>query len=191
MKHGLLKKLVPVTLSLLLGICATAQEESSNPVKVVPQKPSFHVIATAGLLAGSNGRDLQVQAIPNLKSKDWSFGMGGGLDYYYLRSIPLFVDVRKHFTNYMPLFLYGDIGLNVPWVDIPKQQLLWMNQSFKTDLYFDLGAGWQVHLNNRNNINFSAGYTGKKLREFRKSDFQDTKLTYDLRRISVKVGFQF
>ena len=191
MEHALLKKLVPVTFLLFISMYATAQEESQNSVKEVPQKPSFHVIATAGLLAGSNGRELQVQAIPNLKYKDWSFGMGGGLDYYYLRSIPLFVDVRKHFTNYMPLFLYGDVGVNVPWVDIPKEQLLWMDQTFKPYLYYDLGVGWQVHLNKRNNINFSAGYTGKKLRERRKSDFQDSKLTYDLRRISVKVGFQF
>ena len=192
MRHGVLKKFAAVAGLLCCGFVATAQPDSMGFLKSW-QKPCFHAIANVSLLAGESGRALHLQAIPGLQYKTWFAGIGAGLDYYYLRSVPLFIDVRKQFQKSIPLYAYADAGYNIPWIKESERNTEWYRFDFKSGFYYDVGAGWQYQIGKRNKLLFAVGYAGKRLREKQTFllDSSITRLRYDLRRLSVKVGFQF
>src|SRR6476469_1213545 len=186
MAHGVLKKLL-LPLFMFVSLVTAAQQDSMG-VSKSSKVASFQMLANVGLIAGKSGRDVQVQAIPQMQYRSWIAGVGVGLDYYYWRTVPLFVDVRKTFSKAYAPFLYGDIGWNVPWI---KKQKVWYDSHYKTGVYYDVGGGWNFKVNQHNSLLLSSGYTLKKIHEVRTTNFDKTKLDYELRRISIKVGFQF
>lgn len=199
MKHGLLKKLAAAPF-LFICFFAGAQQDSMGISKSLKTALRFHSITNIGLLAGASDRDLQIQTIAGLQYKTWFAGAGAGLDYYYFRGVPLFLDVRKTFSKAHAFFVYTDIGWHLPRIKKEQQTATWYTSDFKKGLYYDVGAGWNFKLNRRNALLFSAGYSVKKLREIQKSNFippgadeelYTSRLDYDLRRISIKAGFQF
>jgi hypothetical protein len=188
MAHEVLKKLL-VLLFVFASLFAAAQPDSVRASKSL-SATSVHVLANAGMVAGKSGRDFQVQAIASVPYKSWFAGIGGGLDYYYWRTVPLFVDVRKTFSKPHALFLYGDAGWDLPWI---KKSMgdSWYQQHFESGLYYDIGGGWNFKMGRRNGLLLSTGYSGKNLNEIRNANPAKTKITYALRRITVKLGFQF
>ncbi len=187
MAHGVLKKLLLQSLFATASLFAFAQQDSMGFSKSF-SKPSFQVLLNAGLLTGKSGRDFQAQIIPGMHYSTWFAGIGAGVDYYYWRTVPLFIDLRKTFSKAHAFFLYGDVGWNLPWI---KKQNTWYQQKFKSGLYYDVGGGLHFKLNKQNSLLLSVGYSEKKINEIRTTGFDKTKLAYDLRRISIKVGFQF
>jgi hypothetical protein len=188
MLYGVLKKFILLSAIVCVSL-ATAAQRDSIPISKILVKPSLQVLANAGIVSGKSGRDLQVQAIPGVQYSGWFAGIGGGLDYYFWRTVPLFVDVRKTFSN-PHVFLYGDAGWDLPWIK-KSSNFFGYQQKFKAGLYYDVGAGWNFKIHKTNSLLLSAGYTEKKVNEIRLSNFDKTKLLYELRRISIKVGFQF
>src|SRR5215203_3590562 len=84
-------------------------------------KPAFTSINQVGIGWGGSGEGLQLQTINGLSYKTYSAGIGIGLDYYWARTIPLFIDLRKNiFSKKQTPFVYADLGLNMPWVKEDK-----------------------------------------------------------------------
>src|SRR4051794_4030796 len=77
---------------------------------------AFGSINEIGLLTGEKGEAVVFQTI-NGVTKDRSFvGIGLGLDYYQIRSIPLHLDYRWNFSsNRNTPFLFTSGGLNFAW----------------------------------------------------------------------------
>lgn len=196
--HEVFKKLLLALLLAIPGFFAAAQEDSTSRLKLSKKALRFQSITSVGVLAGQSGRDLQLQTVAGVQHKTWFAGIGTGLDYYYLRGVPLFADVRKHFQYAMPLFLYGDVGVQLPWMKGPRSDG-WYETVYKTGLYYDVGAGCRFKIGIRRYLLLSAGYSGKTMQETTKSTFvpeppastTTTKTFYNLRRISIKAGFQF
>jgi hypothetical protein len=200
MAYGVLKKLPFVLLMLCCSTVGVAQGDSISLSKNLKSKPVFHAVLNAGLVAGASGRDLQLQAISGGQYKTWFTGVGTALDYYYLRSVPVFFHLRKTFSKpHMP-FLYINAGGNIPYMkEAQKRMEGWYTSRFKTEGYYDLGAGWLFSLNRRNAILLSAGYSTKRLYEIQRSlnqppgtndELYTTRIHYTLRRLAVTVGFQ-
>ena len=63
------------------------------------KKIKFHSINNIGLLKGQVDDVLQLQTINGIKYKSFFGGVGIGLDNYYFKTIPLFVDLRKCFKS--------------------------------------------------------------------------------------------
>jgi hypothetical protein len=200
MEYGVLKKLRLITVLLCCSFIAAAQGDSTSISKSLNSKPVFHAVLNAGLVTGASDHDLHLQFINGLQYKTWFAGVGAGLDYYYLRSVPLFFHGRKTFSDpYIP-FLYGNVGWNMPWLKKEqKQENVWYTSDFKTKGYFELGAGWFFTLNRRNAILVSAGYSNKRMYEMQRSLMQPpgtndelytTRIEYTLRRMMITIGFQ-
>jgi hypothetical protein len=196
--HGLLKKLVFVLLLVIGCFVARAQQHGITSHDKQLQKPVLRFIASTGVLAGASDRQVQVQVVSGLQFRQWQVGIGTGIDYYYFRGVPVFADVRRTFSKSHAFFSYANIGLHVPWVkELDANN--WYRYSYKTGLYYDLGAGWQVKTGAKTAVLFSAGYSGKTIAERISQRFiTDPSLTmqpidskYNLRRISIKAGFQF
>ena len=155
----------------------------------------------AGITEGESGTGFLVQTINGFRKKTWFAGVGTGLDYYFQRSIPLFVSVAKFLpSNKFPFYFNGDIGINFPWV---RNDLYYIHApgEYSNSLYWAGGLGYKLRSKKSNNgvlLNF--GYSYKHL--INESAYTNpclippcpvSKERYDyrLRRISLKVGWMF
>jgi hypothetical protein len=66
--------------------CSISLAQKSETKKTI----LFHSINQVGILAGSSDATLQLQTINGINTKTWFAGLGVGLDYYYVRSVPFF-----------------------------------------------------------------------------------------------------
>src|SRR5215510_11349763 len=99
-------RLVLITLFVAACIPVTAQN-----------KVNFSSQNYLGLLEGEHGSEFQLQTINGVMYKSWFAGLGTGLDWYYLRSIPVFASVNKSFFKKGKRSFYAsaDGGINYPW----------------------------------------------------------------------------
>lgn len=199
MNHGLLKKLIFSCL-VVLSISVAAQQDSMGNSKSLPATPRFYSLTNVGFLAGSSGRDLQLQTLAGVQMSRWSVALGAGVDYYYLRSVPLFLDVRRQIFKTVPFFIYADAGWHLPWIKKSNQQTDLYTSSYNNGSYYDVGAAWKFQMQKQKSLVFSLGYSSKRLTEVQKATFippdvneayYTTNYRYNLQRISIKAGFQF
>lgn len=157
----------------------------------------------AGILAGASTADFQVQTVNGVAFKNWFTGIGVGIDYYSVRSIPLFIDIRKNLLkNTNKFFAYVDAGIHFPWLKERDYELIWIDRDFKNGFYGDAGLGYTYPLTKRSAILLSAGYSIKLFSEKRRTQGfcpgpvtvcpdQVDRFHYELRRISIKAGVTF
>lgn len=166
------------------------------------RKISFRSINQVGVIAGSSDANLQLQTINGIQKKSWFAGVGIGLDYYYSRSVPLFLDIRKNiFSSRKTPFVYADGGYHFAWSSGKDQQLHWLGDDKEGDVYYEAGFGYAIPAFKKTVLLFSAGYSYKRFTQTVNSmpwlsvwpppheAFE--KYEYDLRRVVIKAGISF
>ena len=167
------------------------------------QKFKFTSTNLAGILIGSSEPAFQVQSINGVSNKDFSAGIGVGMDNYYFKSIPVFLHLTRKISikNFTP-FVYTDIGLNLP-EDRTGDEELWEKRIYSNGLYFDLGFGYSIPLYKKMAMTFSMGYSQKYMNEKRERGYfigfpvgvyhelPNEYYSYTFRRISLKAGLSF
>ena len=176
-------------LSFLFSVSVQAQNDSSKP------KLKFHSINQLGILEGQAGTGFQVQSINGILFRKLFLGAGIGLDYYQMRSVPLFLDLRTYLLRSQKPFVYVDGGTHFPWA---RKSFDWPAE-YKAGLFYDMGIGYSVPLRGCAFL-VSAGYSYKAYKEIQR--YPNYCLTppcpetvynnsYQLRRVSVKMGLSF
>jgi hypothetical protein len=170
------------------------------PLALLAQKKtSFTGTVQAGFLAGAQGEAMQVSTAAGLRKDTWTAAVGTGLDYYYLRSIPVFLQLQKSFGNAKAPFVYAAGGYNIPWLRAVDKG--WHIGEPKGGFYGDAGIGYQLPVLKNSALQFSVGYSVKNLTT------TDTDLViiaiypppplvlyqekHTLRRISIKTALWF
>lgn len=182
----------PIIVLLLLTMSANAQEKAGI---------KFSATNQLGILKGSSDQTFQLQTINGVRYKTWFAGVGVGYENYYLKTIPLFIDIRRNLlsTKATP-FIYADLGASLPSEKQKKET--WQTSDYKAGFYYDVGIGYSAPIKGNLAFNFSAGYSQKQLHEARTNiviwDFppyggNDYKeyFDYTFRRLSVKAALQF
>lgn len=165
-------------------------------------KVRFGVTAMGGLLAGSSDHSGVLQLVTGLRYKTWSGGVGAGIDYYYERSIPLFLQLKKAlFEKPHTPFVYADGGVHLPWLRKDPEKLDWMVQDTEGSFYYEAGIGYEVPLFKNSRVVFSAGYSYKAMEQevnampwlsiWPPPPSAYETFNYEMRRISVKAGIRF
>lgn len=173
-----------------------------QPVLQAQEKPVFGSQNFIGMLEGESGTSLQLQTINGVRYKSWFAGLGTGLDYYYERSIPVFLSLNRLMNpTRLPLYLHADAGLNIPWVPgfVQKQ---WGSSRYTPGLYWAGGIGYKFDIGKKcnNALLLDLGYSYKRYQE--KSDLvfpclvppcpsETERYDYRLRRLSLKLGWMF
>jgi hypothetical protein len=170
-------------------------------------KCNYHSINNVAVLKGGSDASLQLQTISGVQYKNFFGGIGVGLDNYYFKTVPLFVDLRKNFLEKKKTpFAYVDLGVNIPW-DRAKIES-WSTSYYSSGFLYDMGVGYSIPIKGRFSLNLSAGYSEKILNESRETtnwgwiDFmgfgkpaimsKDTAdYKYTFRRVSLKIGISF
>ena len=187
-------------ISLLFGSAIAMSQDSTAAVEKKNKSCScsFNSIASIGMLEGEAGTTFQLQAIQGVRMGKWFAGVGVGLDYYHIRSIPLFLDIRREFFNKKNApFIYADGGIHFPWArDIDKPS--YEKAEFANGFYYDVGLGFRIG-NRKRGFLISGGYSYKFLKESRIRQicgfagcFDEAAewYRYKLNRLSIKMGVQ-
>ena len=133
-------------------------------------KPKFASINQFGIAWGASDDALQLQTVNGAVYKTFFTGLGIGLDYYWERTVPVFIDFRKDiFQKNKTPYLYADLGVNLPWVKAGEEEL-WYKSSYGHGSYFDVGLGYKIPIKNNLFANMSFGYTQKTLKEERTNE---------------------
>ncbi len=186
---------------IFASIQANTQSSQSGKSYLMPQ---------LGIMDGDQSTNLQFQVVGGIATKNWRIGMGAGLDYYSVRSVPVFVDVRNYFSKKKKAFAFANFGYNIPWPMEDQYKVIFIQggtkkSEFKPGLYTDAGVGYDIDLGKQKNLSISIGYTIKKFSETYDERFawiwgwpsplpgtgqsQRTE-EYTFRRLSLKAGFR-
>jgi hypothetical protein len=184
-----LSLIVLLLLQFAFGVFAQKREES---------KLSFQPIFLQGIVTGQTETAFQIQLINGISYKRFFAGAGVGLDYYYERSVPAFLDLRtKIFNKSSSPFLYADGGYSFLW---QKEK-----NAFQMDsdggLFYELGVGYEIAVYKKLKVLLGGGFSYKTLSKTinempwlnvwppPKEAIND--YDYSLKRISVKAGLSF
>lgn len=127
-------------------------------------KPQYTAHISSGLVGGEAGPALQLQAVNGIKYKTWAAGIGVGIDYYHTRTVPLFLDLRKAFSEKSKAgFVYASGGYNVPWASKANQEsaAYAFVMDAKRGAYAEGGIGFSVPAFKKHQWFVSAGWQVK------------------------------
>lgn len=152
----------------IAAICLLSTHLQAQKSKA--KKSSSYLMPQVALLNGSSGTSTQIQLVGGLVKNDWHVGLGVGIDYYEMRSVPLFTDVRYHFGKEKKIFTYANVGHNFSWAqdaDNPRFTIPPSSYAVKqTDgLYTDIGIGYTIKIGRRNSLLMSTGFSLKQMGE--------------------------
>jgi hypothetical protein len=166
------------------------------------KKWGFSSINYAGMLEGEGNTSFQVQTINGIRYKTWNAAIGTGLDYYFIRSIPLFASVNKFFSiGKGSFYLNHDIGMNFPW-EKKYYNGFQGTSEFIPGIYWGGGLGYRFRFNQKQTgLLLYLGYSYKDYSdetEWEVPCMQPTpcprykeRYDYKLKRISIKAGWMF
>src|SRR4051812_17395008 len=76
----------------------------------------FHSFNTVQLLTGSTTTSFAVNTVNGFRFGKFFSGIGTGIDYYYHRSVPLFIEARYDLVKRKgTLQCFANAGLNIPF----------------------------------------------------------------------------
>lgn len=178
-------------IAVLFPVFSFSQEVSS--------RSSLHAIASFGLVTGESTAKPLAQVMSGFYYKKWFAGLGTGIDFYNLKSIPVFADYKLFLAKKNGCFLYADGGYNFPFGNKPKDQFFFKRSDhYYGGLYLDAGLGYRLALNANHRLLFSAGYSRKDV--FRNVEVDSgtnppTEQTYNYHyifgRVVAKVSWDF
>ncbi len=178
-------------------VCINCCAQQENKLK-------FNSINTFGYLIGDKTKSESVSTINGVRWQDWSVGIGAGIDWYDIRSVPVFLDIRKYFTNKASQpFVYADGGLSFAWPN--KQIKNWYSgYEFRNTFYGECGIGYSLKVSKGCSALLSAGYSYKRsLLKYKRNQANPSTTYYDYssagiqqydfeyQRIAIRIGLQF
>lgn len=178
-------------LLLLSCIYASAQKKAYT----------FQTSVQGGLLEGESGSAFQLHTVNGFQYNTWFAGVGAGLDYYHVRSLPVYLNVRKAFLNSGKTpFVYLSGGYHFPW--LKEEDKLWHITETSGGLYYDAGLGYQLPVMKKSSLFFTVGFSQKAysqrvddgmwIASWPRPGPQQTRLfDYNLRRLSIQAGIRF
>lgn len=128
-------------------------------------KPRFSTQNTVGLLIGGSDNAPQLQTVNGVAFNNWFTGIGAGIDWYYQRSIPVFVSANRYF-NTSPrrqVFLTSGAGVNYAWGEPDYFTNGWgYDIKFRPGLYWTAGLGYKIGIGKQNDhLLIQLGYNNK------------------------------
>jgi len=191
-------KFIIVLAFILIQMSCLGQDSTAKKT----HKNSFGLSVYGGLLEGQSGTSFNIQTVGGVRRLNWYYGLGAGLDHYFLRSMPVFASVNRYLiSGKNRFFVQGEAGANFVLTtrEINRGNNV-INDKFLPGLYWSGGIGFSTPVGKRNAVMFNVGYSFKQITEDREKAVQclvppcppsNEHYKYDLRRIGVKIGWFF
>jgi len=184
---------------LLLSFAAIINEIAAQEVK--KEKMFFSSQVSSGIVEGEQNTSFHVELLSGVRYKTWFAGIGTGLDYYYYRTIPVYLSGIKYLSpKNQSFFIQGDAGLNFAWEDETAMGWSEVSNEFKPGLYWNGTVGYTTGLKKKNAFSFGVGYSYKSIKEIKEmtvwclnppceNTFETYK--YNLNRLMMRIGWMF
>ncbi len=118
-----------------------------------------------GILRGSNPANGFVFTTQGIACNQYTFGVGSGIDFYPFRSIPLFVDVKRKFSNKaVAPFVQAAAGINFTSSNSKDAKMIYQYATgghFGNGFFAKVGGGLIFRAQKKLKISLSAGYSYK------------------------------
>ena len=180
---------------LLVSVINAGAQESIKSKKI------FSSQISAGITEGEQGTSFHIETLNGIRYKTWFGGIGTGLDYYYFRSVPIYLSAIKYLSpRNHSFYVQGDGGLNFAWGDETFRAWNEIDSKFKPGPYWNGSIGFVTGLDRKNSFSFGLGYSYKFLKEVREMAVQCFNppcensfetYRYNLNRLTLKLGWQF
>ncbi|MBW4891400.1 hypothetical protein KXQ82_16855 [Mucilaginibacter sp. HMF5004] len=152
-----------------------------------------------------NNEEVSGQVILNagVSYKKLMLGVGSGIDWYGLRSVPIFVEGRFNFSGKLDkVFIYTKLGVNLNKLTAKQQyeQTEYTSTGFARGIYTDFGLGYSLYNSHLRGVQFGLGYSVKTLKQYVADIIYPTYpiynqtghyYTYTFNRYMVSVGYRF
>lgn len=161
----------------------------------VMREKGLYILPQAGLLKGEGKYSGQGTVVGGMEYKGWGFGIGAGIDWYRVRTIPVVVDIRRSVTvGRQPFFVYANAGWNII---VPRDKEYFSNGS--GGAYGEAGLGYAVLNKKKKGLLLSVGFTSKTVtQKFKETIYTwntpyETEKRYDytFNRFVFKLGYKF
>lgn len=182
---------------LLTTICVLAQTN---------KKTNFYLHPQVALLNGDQSVSGQIQVSGGIEKNAFSIGIGAAIDYYKIRTVPLFADLRAAFGKDRAIFSYLNVGSNIAWALESQYNNYWVmgrnsKSSFSNGVYTDIGIGYSFRKGKKNSLTMSIGYSMKTISESHLEtvyrDFppyvtesHERKMDFTFNRIALRLGMK-
>ncbi len=158
------------------------------------------------LLNGSQTVSGALQSVNGIEMGSFFIGAGVGLDFYRIRSVPVFADIRQTIgKGKRKFFGYADIGYHLPWASEGNLGDTWASErDFAGGFYADIGLGYIAAIGKNDALVMSFGYSLKHMSETAIYNQICTdpwpgiicgpsinSYEYRFNRLSLKVGWRF
>jgi hypothetical protein len=173
-------------------------------VSSAQQKVKFHSQNYIGALGGNLDAAFQFVTINGVQRGLYFGGFGTGLDFYYIRSVPLFLSVSRYLNaNKSSPYFMLDGGTNFVWDNSTanRYNLYYSDGDFTPSLYFGAHAGYKFGINKKSgSVLATVGYSAKKIKEtvmtgvpciWPPCPFSSQKVDYQFNRFSLRLGWMF
>ena len=163
----------------------------------------FHSQNYIGSLHGERDAAFQFQSINGFQKQTWFGGIGTGLDYYYQRTVPLFLSFSKYMnTHKSSPYISLDLGTNFLWDKSTGNSSNGYREDgrFTPSWYYGAHIGYKSGLKNMGSVIMSAGFSAKRMKEKLKTvtpclippcpDY-DEIIDYQFNRFSFRLGWMF
>lgn len=175
------------------------------------KKTAYFIQPEAALLNGDRSASAQVKLIGGFEKNKWGFALGAGVDYYKIRTAPVFLTSHYYLNNTKRLSAYASAGINIAWA-LENQYTnhsgnsWWPNNkgSFSNGLYGDVGIRYAVSKKATKGFNIGIGFSVKTIAEhFTENVFipspgpgpvppinVDRTFNYQFNRISLSISYK-
>jgi hypothetical protein len=186
------------TIALAIFVFTTLLVFAQNKIKFSTQN-------YMGILAGGSETNIQLQTINGISFHKWFTGIGTGIDWYYQRSIPVFLTAERGFrvAARKNIYFSSSAGVNFPWKNNYYNDDWWgfTNSETHTGFYWNTGFGYKINIGKQNDaVLLHFGYSNKFYKETVTSNnpclvapcpVNTESFKYNLRTLSVKLGYGF
>jgi hypothetical protein len=175
-------------------------------INVAPaqQKIKFHSQNYIGAIGGDLDAAFQFNTINGIQRGLYFGGIGTGLDFYYIRTVPLFLSVSRYLNlNQNSPYLTLDGGTSFAWDNSTANRYNFYSNDgdFTPSLYYGAHAGYRMGINKKSgSVLMSLGYSAKKLKEtvvtsspciWPPCPTSSQEIDYRLNRFSFRLGWMF
>ena len=168
------------------------------------QKFKFHSQNYIGALGGEFDAAFQFNTINGLQRGLYFGGIGSGIDYYYIRSVPLFLSFSRYLNEKKNTpYISIDGGTNFAWDKSTASfyNLYRDDGDFSPSLYYGAHAGYKMGINKKSgSVLMSVGFSAKKLKEkintggpclFPPCPVSEQTVNYNFNRFIFRLGWMF
>lgn len=184
---------------LLLLICCGAELHA--------QQRGWYLFPQATLLNGDEYVSARFGISGGIRAKRSAFGLGAGIDYYKIRTVPLFAELRTDIGRSGKIYAFAQAGFNLVWPLQTQYVEHWTVTGFQRDAFRsgwigEAGLGYKIKLAGKTQLGVGLGYSVKTLRQwYNESAYQpmppytlethERIFDYTLNRIALHAGIWF